>query len=220
MKEISPSILSADFCKLGEQLKVLKKLGMSFVHIDVMDGHFVPNITIGPLVCNSIKKHFPNIKLDVHLMIENPMDYIDAFAHSNPYIIYFHFEAERHADRLITYIKSKGIKAGVSINPATPISLLEHILPIVDGVLVMSVNPGFGGQRFIPYTLKKIKQLDSIRNSQSYNYFIAVDGGVNAGNIGEISKSGCNLFVAGSSVFKGDIEKNFITLNKIVKGKI
>ena len=218
MKEIAPSILSADFCKLGEQIEILKNLGMEFVHIDVMDGHFVPNLTIGPLVCNSIKKHFPDLKLDVHLMIEHPMRYIDAFAESNPYIIYFHLEAEKHVDRLINYIKSKGINAGVSINPATPVSLLEHILPIVDSVLVMSVNPGFGGQRFIPYTLKKIKLLDNIRKAQGYNYFIAVDGGVNTENIKDISKNGCNLFVAGSSVFKGDIAENFKNLNKIIKG--
>ena len=183
MKEIAPSILSADFCKLGEQLDILKKEGMKFVHIDVMDGHFVPNLTIGPLVCNSIKKHYPDLKLDVHLMIENPMKYIDAFAESNPYVIYFHLEAEKHVDRLVNYIKSKGIKAGVSVNPATPVSLLEHVLPILDSVLIMSVNPGFGGQKFIPYTLNKIKLLNNIRKAQGYNYFIAIDGGVNSENI-------------------------------------
>ncbi len=157
MKEIAPSILSADFCNLGEQLNVLKKEGMRFVHIDVMDGHFVPNLTVGPLICNSIRKQFSDLELDVHLMIENPSFYIDAFAESKPYIIYFHLEAENHADRLINYIKSRGVRAGISINPATPVSLLEHVLPILDGILIMSVNPGFGGQKFIPYTLNKIK---------------------------------------------------------------
>ncbi len=218
MKELAPSILSADFCRLGEQLQLLKNEGMQFVHIDVMDGHFVPNITIGPIVCNSIKKHFPDLKLDVHLMIENPMQYIDAFAETNPYIIYFHLEAENHADRLVNYIKSKGIKAGISINPATPVSLLEHLLPILDGVLIMSVNPGFGGQKFIPYTLNKIKLLSNIKKAQNYSYFIAVDGGINASNIGEISGMGCNLFIAGSSVFRGDLVENFRNLNTIIKG--
>jgi len=220
MKELAPSILSADFCKLGEQLSFLEKEGMSFVHIDVMDGHFVPNITIGPLVCNSIAKNFPHLKLDVHLMIEEPMRYIDAFAQCNPYVIYFHLEAENHADRLVNYIKSKGVKAGISINPSTPVSLLEHLLPIVDGVLVMSVNPGFGGQKFIPYTKNKIKLLNNIRKAQGYGYFIAVDGGVNKENIKELSDLGCNLFVAGSSVFKGDIVKNFKEMNNILKGKL
>ena len=218
MKEIAPSILSADFCNLGEQLNVLKKEGMRFVHIDVMDGHFVPNLTVGPLICNSIRKQFSDLELDVHLMIENPSFYIDAFAESKPYIIYFHLEAENHADRLINYIKSRGVRAGISINPATPVSLLEHVLPILDGILIMSVNPGFGGQKFIPYTLNKIKLLNNIRKAQGYNYFIAIDGGVNPENIKEISEKGCNLFVAGSSVFKGDIVSNFNKLNQIIKG--
>ncbi len=218
MKEIAPSILSADFCKLGEQIEILKKQGMNFLHIDVMDGHFVPNLTIGPVVCDSIAANFPELKLDVHLMIEKPLLYVDAFARSNPYIIYFHLEAEHHADRVVNYIKSKGIKAGVSINPATPVSLLEHLFPIVDGILVMSVNPGFGGQSFIDYTINKIKILDNIRKGNGYTYHIAVDGGVNKDNIGEISSRGCNLFVAGSAVFKGDIAENFRKLNEKIKG--
>ena len=218
MKEIAPSILSADFCKLGQQIEALKNEGMKFVHIDVMDGHFVPNITIGPLVCDSIAKNFPDLELDVHLMIENPLSYIDAFARSKPYIIYFHLEAENHADRVVNYIKLKGVKAGISINPATPVSLLEHLFPIIDGILVMSVNPGFGGQSFIDYTLNKIKILDNIRKGNGYNYHIAVDGGVNENNIKEISSRGCDLFVAGSSVFKGDIIENFRKLNEKIKG--
>ncbi len=220
MKEVAPSILSADFCNLGEQLKMLENSGMKFVHIDVMDGHFVPNITIGPSVCSSIKRSFPLLNLDVHLMISEPSRYIDDFARSYPYIIYFHIEAEKHADRLINYIKSKGIKAGISLNPSTPVSFLEHVLPIVDGVLVMSVNPGFGGQSFIPYTLNKVKLLSNIKKAQGYSYHIAIDGGVNQDNIGEISKAGCDLFVAGSAVFKGDIVKNFLSLNNIIKGNL
>lgn len=218
-KSISPSILSADFFNLKEQLTNLYKEGMEFIHIDVMDGHFVPNITIGPLVCDSISKNLPEVKLDVHLMIENPGKYIENFAKSNPYIIYFHQEAENHIDRLVNHIKSFGIKAGISINPATPLSTIEEILPYLDSVLIMSVNPGFGGQKFINYSLDKIKKLYKMKEQINPELFISIDGGVNSENIKAISDAGVDLFVAGSAVFKNDYVFNFKNLTKIINNK-
>ncbi len=215
-KQISPSLLSADFFNLENQLKSLQKSGMEFVHIDVMDGHFVPNITIGPLICNAIAKHMPELKLDIHLMIENPDDYIDSFAKSNPYIIYFHQETENHIDRVISHIKSYGIKAGITLNPATPISTIEQILPIADSVLIMSVNPGFGGQKFIPYCKDKIEKLYRLKEELNPNMFISVDGGVNSENIQSIAKAGADLIVAGSAVFSGNYNENFKKLTNLI----
>jgi len=215
-KQISPSLLSADFFNLENQLKSLQKNGMEFVHIDVMDGHFVPNITIGPLICNAIAKHMPELKLDIHLMIENPDDYIDSFAKSNPYIIYFHQETENHIDRVVSHIKSYGIKAGITLNPATPISTIEQILPIVDSVLIMSVNPGFGGQKFIPYCKDKIEKLYRLKEEVNPNMFISVDGGINSKNIQSVAKAGADLIVAGSAVFSGDYNNNFKELTNLI----
>jgi len=190
LKLISPSILSADFTRLGEQLNALLSEGMEYVHVDVMDGHFVPNITIGPMVCDAVKQAVPKAKMDVHLMIENPGDYIDAFAKTNPEIIYVHVEATYHLDRLVSQIKQKGIRAGVVLNPASPLSLLEEILPAVDAVLIMSVNPGFGGQSFIPHSLDKIRRLDELRRARNLSFIIAVDGGITLENTSEIAGRG------------------------------
>ena len=216
MKLISPSILSADFTCLGEQLKLLFSQGMEYVHVDVMDGHFVPNITIGPMVCKAVKRAVPDVRMDVHLMIEKPEDYIDAFADTDPEIIYVHAEATPHLDRLVNQIQGHGIRAGVVLNPASPISLLEEILPVVDAVLIMSVNPGFGGQAFIPYCLEKIRRLNQIRESGDFSFIIAVDGGVTPGNVAEIAAAGANLIVAGSAVFRGDPGTNFRKLTEIL----
>jgi ribulose-phosphate 3-epimerase len=215
-KQISPSLLSADFFNLEKQLGTLQQNGMEFVHIDVMDGHFVPNITIGPLICNAISKHMPQLKLDIHLMIENPDSYIDSFAKSNPYIIYFHQEAENHIDRVIAHIKSYNIKAGITLNPATPVSVIEQIIPIVDSVLIMSVNPGFGGQKFIPYCKEKIANLYRLKEELNPNMFIAVDGGVNLQNAQDIAKAGADLLVAGSAVFSGNYTDNFRKLTNLI----
>ncbi len=216
MKLISPSILSADFTRLGEQLNALLSEGMEYVHVDVMDGHFVPNITIGPLVCDAVKRAVPKAKMDVHLMIENPGNYIDVFAKPNPEIIYVHVEATYHLDRLVSQIKQKGIRAGVVLNPASPLSLLEDILPLVDAVLIMSVNPGFGGQSFIPYSLSKICRLDELRRARDLSFIIAVDGGITLENVSEIAGAGANLIVAGSAVFRGDPGVNFRKLTEIL----
>lgn len=215
-KNISPSILSANFFNLEKQLTLLQKAGMEYIHIDVMDGHFVPNITIGPLICNSIAKNMPELKLDIHLMIENPLKYIDDFAKSKPYIIYFHQETENHMDRVISHIKSHGIKAGVSINPATPLSTIEEVIPLVDSILIMSVNPGFGGQSFIKYCKEKIKRLFLLKEKLNPELFISVDGGVNLSNIKDIAEAGADLFVAGSAVFSGDYVSNYLKLTKTI----
>lgn len=216
MKLISPSILSADFTCLGEQLGVLASEGMEYVHVDVMDGHFVPNITIGPLVCDAVKRAVPAAKMDVHLMIETPGDYIDVFAKTRPEIIYVHVEATDHLDRLVSRIRQKGIRAGVVLNPASPLSFVEQILPVVDAVLIMSVNPGFGGQSFIPYCLGKIRRLDEWRKAGNLPFIIAVDGGITLENVAEVSAAGANLIVAGSAVFHGNPGTNFRKLTEIL----
>ncbi|NOZ13742.1 MAG: ribulose-phosphate 3-epimerase [Acidobacteria bacterium] len=216
MKLISPSILSADFTKLGEQLNLLMLAGMKYVHVDVMDGHFVPNITIGPMICRAVKRAVPEAKMDVHLMIENPGDYIEVFAETCPEIIYVHAEAEPHLDRVLGQIRQMGVRTGVVLNPATPLCFLEEVLPIVDAVLLMSVNPGFGGQSFIPYCLEKIGRLNALRADGGFSFIIAVDGGVTGENISQIALAGANLIVAGSAVFKGEPDKNFRELTQIL----
>ena len=216
---VSPSILSADFSRLGEQLQALERAGMEWVHVDVMDGHFVPNITIGPLVVEAIKRAVPNIKADVHLMISEPTRYVEAFARAGADVLYAHVEADHHLDRLVQQIREAGVRPGVSLNPATPVASLENVLPLVDTVLVMSVNPGFGGQSFIPYCLDKIRRLAEIRDSRGLDFFIAVDGGVNAGNIAEIATAGAGLLVAGSAVFRDDPVHNFQHLTELIEEK-
>lgn len=207
MAKLAPSILSADFSRLAEQVNEIEKAGAHLIHVDVMDGHFVPNITFGAPVMKSLLGK-TGIPFDVHLMIENPDMYIADFVTENTEYITVHQEACIHLHRTIQNIRSHGVKAGVSINPATPVCMIEEVLPYVDMVLVMSVNPGFGGQKFIPSALDKIRALDNIRKERNLDFVIEIDGGAGADNIDEILAAGTDIVVAGSSVFKkGDIDK-------------
>ena len=216
MGKIAPSILSADFSKLGEQVEAISRAGADYVHVDVMDGHFVPNISFGSAVMKSLNR-LETAPYDVHLMIENPDAYIADFVTEKTEFIVVHQEACRHLHRTVQNIKSHGIKAGVALNPATPISTLECILDDIDLVLVMSVNPGFGGQKFIPGALEKIKELDRLRKEKDYNYVIEIDGGISLDNIKTVSDAGCDIFVAGSAVFKAEnLEKRICEFKEAV----
>ncbi|MFC1970182.1 ribulose-phosphate 3-epimerase [Chloroflexota bacterium] len=201
MIKLAPSILSADFARLGEQVAEVSKAGADYIHVDVMDGHFVPNITIGAPVVASIRP-VTSLPLDVHLMIEHPERYISEFAKAGADIITVHVEACPHLHSAIKSIKELGVKAGVSLNPATPLSSIEEIIPHVDLILIMSVNPGFGGQSFIPATLPKITNLRKILNDRKLDAELEVDGGVTADNAPGIVKAGANVLVAGNSIFK------------------
>ena len=200
MKKIAPSILSADFCRLGEEIRAVEAAGADYIHVDVMDGHFVPNITIGPLVVAAARK-ITTLPLDVHLMIENPDRYIPDFAAAGADIIVVHAEASIHLHRSIQLIKSLGKRAGVSLNPATPLNLLEYVLADLDLVLLMTVNPGFGGQSFIEECIPKIKSLRAMLDKRGLEAELEVDGGVKVDNIARISHAGADVFVAGSAVF-------------------
>jgi ribulose-phosphate 3-epimerase len=214
MIKIAPSILSSDFSMLGSQVSELEKCGADFIHIDVMDGNFVPNITFGPPVIKSIKK-YTKLPFDVHLMIEEPSRYIEDFVRAGADIITVHYEADRHIDRTINYIKSFNIKAAVALNPGTPVYLIKDILKNLDMVLIMSVNPGFGGQKFIEYSNNKVKELKELSKTTNPELLIEVDGGIDSNNIGEIVQSGANVIVAGSSVFKDqNIKENIISLRR------
>ena len=201
MVEILPSILSADFARLGDQMGALEQAGCRMLHVDVMDGHFVPNITIGPPVVASLRKA-TRLTLDVHLMITDPDHYAPLFVEAGADQVSVHQEACPHLDRTIRMIQALGARAGVVINPATPLGTLDEVLEIVDYVLIMSVNPGFGGQRFIPYTLGKVRQLAARKRECGWRFPIEIDGGVTLGNVGEIVKAGAEWVVAGSAIFE------------------
>jgi ribulose-phosphate 3-epimerase len=206
--ELAPSILSADFARLGEQVRAAGEGGGSVIHVDIMDGHFVPNLTIGPPVVRSLRK-VTQLQLDCHLMIENPDQYVPEFAEAGANWISVHQEACRHLNRTLNLIKSHDCLAGVVINPATPVETLSEVLDVADYVLVMSVNPGFGGQRFIPSTLHKMRRLADLRSERGLNYRIEVDGGVALDTVSDVVRAGAEILVAGNAVFgKGDPKKN------------
>jgi len=209
---IAPSILSADFLKLGEEIQAAEAAGADMLHIDIMDGHFVPNITIGPFIVESIRK-ITSLPLDVHLMIEEPDKYLRDFIKAGADYLTVHYEASVHLHRTVQWIKESGVKAGVSLNPATPVWNLEHILPYTDIALLMSVNPGFGGQEFIPEVIEKIKILKKLLREKGLSTLIEVDGGVKIENAPEIISAGADILVMGSAFFNskdyGTVIKQF-----------
>lgn len=214
MIELAPSILAADFARLAEEVRAASEGGGSVIHVDIMDGHFVPNLTIGPPVVRSLRKA-TKLPLDCHLMIENPDQFIPDFAEAGADWISVHQEACRHLNRTLHLIKSHDCLAGVVINPATPVDTLVEVLDIVDYVLVMSVNPGFGGQKFIPSTLHKLRRLAEIRSQQGLNFRIEVDGGISLHTVADVVRAGAEILVAGNAVFGGgDPRKNAQALLK------
>ena len=214
MIKIAPSILSADFARLGEEVKNLEVSGADLVHIDVMDGMFVPNISFGIPVIKSIR-NLTKLPFDVHLMIEKPARYVKDFVDAGADIITIHAEADKHLDRTINYIKSFGVKAAVALNPATPVSSIKHLIDSLDMVLIMSVNPGFGGQKYIKYASNKIQEVRDLANLYNPTLMIQVDGGIDENTIGEVVNAGADVIVAGSAVFKnGDIEGNIKKLRE------
>ncbi|MBN2241314.1 MAG: ribulose-phosphate 3-epimerase [Acidobacteria bacterium] len=198
--DIAPSILAADFSRLADEIKKVENAGADILHLDVMDGHFVPNITIGPPVVASIRKS-TRLLLDVHLMIERPEYYLEDFIRAGADWISVHVEADRHLDRTLNFLKENGVFAGVALNPATPLGSLDEVLHLLDFVLIMTVNPGFGGQKFIPSTLEKIRKLKRLAQSDAYRGRIEVDGGIDAGNVSKVLDAGADVIVAGSAIF-------------------
>ena len=198
---IAPSILSADFARLGEDVAAVLDAGADIVHFDVMDNHYVPNLTIGPLVCEALRKHGIDAPIDVHLMIEPVDRIVPDFASAGASYITFHPEASRHIDRTLGLIKEHDVKAGLVFNPATPLTWLEHVIDKVDMVLIMSVNPGFGGQAFIPSSLEKLRAARRLIDDSGRDIRLEIDGGVKVGNIGQIAAAGADTFVAGSAIF-------------------
>ena len=218
---LAPSMLSADFAHLEQDLKAAVQPATSYLHVDVMDGHFVPNISFGPPVISCVRDILPEAVLDVHMMVEvelqmivinmmveEPARFIQDYKECGADILTVHYEAVKHLHRTIQEIKEAGMKCGVSVNPATPVSVLEEILPMVDMVLIMSVNPGFGGQQLIPETLDKIRKLKEIREEKGLGYDIEIDGGVKLSNLDMVLRAGANVIVAGSAIFSGNIDEN------------
>ena len=198
---IAPSILSADFAKLGEEVTSVINAGADWIHFDVMDNHYVPNLTIGPMVCKAIKPYRKNIPIDVHLMVTPVDSMIEEFAKAGADIITFHPEASLHIDRSLSLIKNSGLKAGLVLNPATPLSCLDYVIDKIDIILLMSVNPGFGGQSFIPAIINKIRETREYIKSSGKDIILEVDGGIKVDNIAEVAAAGANAFVAGSAIF-------------------
>lgn len=200
MIKISPSILSADFADMGSAVAYMEQCGADYIHCDVMDGTFVPNISFGPAMIKAIRKH-TKLPLDVHLMVDKPERYIDDFVAAGADILTIHAEATPHIQRVLQYIRSKGIKCGLVLNPATPVEYVKYCLDCVDMILLMSVNPGFGGQKFIPSVLPKLKEVSALIKDSGYDIELEIDGGVNFENIGAVLNAGANVIVAGSTVF-------------------
>ena len=219
MKKIAPSILSADFGRLAEEISAVEKAGADWIHIDVMDGHFVPNITIGPSVVSSLRK-VTKLPFDVHLMIENPERYVETFARAGSDFITVHVEACSHLHRVVTMIREAGARAGVSLNPATPLAQVEPILPDIDLLLVMSVNPGFGGQSFIGSVLPKIRRAGELVKAVAPNVLLEVDGGVTLDNARSVAEAGAEVLVAGAAVFgSSDYGKTLAAMRAAIDGR-
>ncbi len=215
---IAPSILSADFAKLGDEVNAVLKAGADIIHFDVMDNHYVPNLTIGPLVCEALRKHGITAPIDVHLMVQPVDALISMFVKAGASYITFHPEASNHIDRSLQLIKEGGAKAGLVFNPATPLNVLEHVIDKIDMILLMSVNPGFGGQQFIPSVMNKIRQAREIIDISKRPIRLEVDGGVKIDNIGEIAKAGADTFVAGSAIFQTpDYQKTIQAMREEIK---
>ncbi|GAW91418.1 ribulose-phosphate 3-epimerase [Calderihabitans maritimus] len=216
MVKIAPSILSADFSRLAEQVQAVERAGVDYLHLDVMDGHFVPNITFGPGIIKSLRQN-SQLPFDVHLMIDEPERYLESFVAAGADLISVHVEACRHLHRTLETIKELGARPAVALNPATPLSSIEHVLAEVDMVLLMTVNPGFGGQKFIPAVIRKIVQLKKMLDDENLNIDIEVDGGINAETALQAVRAGANVLVAGSAIFgANDIEKAVRTLRMSV----
>ena len=217
MIEIVPSILSADFARLADDIARVERGGAKMLHLDVMDGHFVPNLTIGPPVVESIRKS-TRLHLDVHLMIENPERYATSFVEAGANSVSVHYEAARHLDGVLGMIRKAGAMAGVVLNPSTPVSVLEEIVEVADYVLLMSVNPGFGGQKLIPYVLEKVRKLDSLRREKKLALPIEIDGGVHLENLAEVVRAGCDWIVTGSAIFhSADAEATMRRMREIAE---
>jgi len=207
--KVAPSILSADFGNLASDVKKVSKAGADLIHCDIMDGHFVPNMTMGPMIIEAVKKA-TDVPLDIHFMVENISFFIDMYKHLKPHSISFHIEEEKHINRVIQKIRNEGISPSVVLNPATPVCLLDYIVADVDMVLLMSVNPGFGGQKFIPNVIDKVKELRELAERKNPNLLIEIDGGVNDKNAPLLKEAGADILVAGSFVFKNDDYKKAI----------